>query len=213
MSTAPPRQSGRVPGRLPPRLPAPLLALPLLVFALLTWQVLADGPLLRADERVSRWLVRPDRAGELLSDLGNVQVALPVLLIVAVYVARRGWTAGVARWWPAPLAALVCLALVPLVVVPVKNWTDRPGPPSTPRAPGTSPPATPPPRSWRTAAPCWCCCPGCAATGPAGGPSPWARCSSSACRTGSSGGASTGRWTSWRAGAWERCCSARWARS
>lgn len=45
------------------------------------------------------------------------------------------------------------------------------------------------------------------------GPSPWARCSSSACRTGSSGGASTGRWTSWRAGASERCCSARWARS
>ncbi|NKQ28544.1 hypothetical protein HF200_30305, partial [Streptomyces galbus] len=102
-------------------------AVPALVFALLTWQVLADGPLLRADERVSRWLVRPDRAGELLSDLGDVQVALPVLLVVAAYVARRGRAAGLARWWLPPVAALVCLALVPLVVVPVKDWTDRPG--------------------------------------------------------------------------------------
>ncbi|GHD43631.1 hypothetical protein GCM10010335_47460 [Streptomyces galbus] len=139
MSTpAPPRQAGRVPGRTRPWPPA-LSAVPALVFALLTWQVLADGPLLRTDERVSRWLVRPDRAGELLSDLGDVQVALPVLLVVAAYVARRGRAAGLARWWLPPVAALVCLALVPLVVVPVKDWTDRPGTPVEPPATGYFP--------------------------------------------------------------------------
>ncbi|WP_121740487.1 hypothetical protein [Streptomyces sp. E1N211] len=56
-----------------------LLVVPLLLFLLITWQVLADGPLLGLDERLSDALVRPDRASELLSDLGNVEVAVPVL--------------------------------------------------------------------------------------------------------------------------------------
>ncbi|MFD5460713.1 hypothetical protein ACFWIR_37840, partial [Streptomyces olivaceus] len=51
---------------------------PVLLFALITWQVVADGPLAGVDERLSRALVRPDRFSELLADLGNVQVAGPV---------------------------------------------------------------------------------------------------------------------------------------
>ncbi|BFO15737.1 hypothetical protein SHKM778_21250 [Streptomyces sp. KM77-8] len=40
-----------------------LLFGPLLVlFALITWQIVADGPLTVLDERLSRELVHPDRA-------------------------------------------------------------------------------------------------------------------------------------------------------
>ena len=53
-----------------------LLVVPLVLFALITWQVLADGPLLGLDERLSDALVHPDRPSELLSDLGNVTVAV-----------------------------------------------------------------------------------------------------------------------------------------
>ncbi|MGP4092150.1 phosphatase PAP2 family protein, partial [Streptomyces sp. KR55] len=36
-----------------------LLALPVVLFALITWQVVADGPLVGLDERISRVLVQP----------------------------------------------------------------------------------------------------------------------------------------------------------
>jgi undecaprenyl-diphosphatase len=105
------------------------------LFALLTWQVLIDGPLLRADARVSRALVHPDRLSELLSDLGNVQVAVPVLLLCAGWAAWRRRAIGSDRWWGAPGAAVLLMAVVPVVVVPFKDWTARPGTPAVP--PGT----------------------------------------------------------------------------
>ncbi|MER5210811.1 phosphatase PAP2 family protein [Streptomyces sp. NPDC002838] len=112
-----------------------LLGLPALLFALITWQVVTDGPLLRADERVSRALIHPDRFSELLADLGNVQVAVPVLLVALVYVARRARGIGTDRWWLPPTAAALLMALVPALIVPLKELIDRPGTPAGP--PGT----------------------------------------------------------------------------
>ncbi|MGV9252253.1 phosphatase PAP2 family protein [Streptomyces sp. NPDC003697] len=104
-----------------------LLALPAVLFALITWQVVAHGPLLRVDERLSRFLVHPDRPSELLADLGNAQVAVPVLALVLGHTARRGRAAGVHRWWLPPAAAAALMALVPVLVVPLKEWTARHG--------------------------------------------------------------------------------------
>lgn len=118
---------------------ARLLAVPAVLLALVTWQVADSGPLLRWDERLSAALRHPDRFAELLSDLGNVQVALPVLLVVAGYVAWLGRRAGEPRWWGPAAAALTAMALVPLVVVPLKIWTDRPGTPAVPPATGYFP--------------------------------------------------------------------------
>ncbi|WUR48182.1 phosphatase PAP2 family protein [Streptomyces jietaisiensis] len=130
------------PASLLPPSPAPsrarflaLLAVPVALLTLLTWQVLADGPLLRVDARLSRALVRPGRPAELLSDLGNVQVAVPVLALCAGWAAWRYRATGTDRWWGPPGAALLLIALVPAVVVPLKNWTARPGTPAVP--PGT----------------------------------------------------------------------------
>ncbi|MFF7332484.1 phosphatase PAP2 family protein [Streptomyces sp. NPDC008150] len=124
---------GRVPARRPPLLPLALLVvLPAVLFALITWQVAARGPLLRTDARLSRALVRPDRAGELLSDLGNMQVAVPVLAVALGYVAWRGRRAGVPRWWLPPAAGAVVMILVPLVIVPLKDLTARHGTPAVP---------------------------------------------------------------------------------
>ncbi len=125
-----PGPGGR-PGTIPPvpGRPATLLgefaasALCALLFALITWQVLVQGPLLSWDARLSGALVRtvPDAVTEALSDLGNVPVALPVLLLAAVYAVRRGNRRGAA-------AAVAAMALVPALVVPLKEWTARPGP-------------------------------------------------------------------------------------
>ncbi|MGY4913620.1 phosphatase PAP2 family protein [Streptomyces sp. 900116325] len=109
-----------------PERPAPLLfLLPLLlaVFALLTWQVVADGPLRRLDERIGRSVVGhgPGRLTEFLADLGNMQVALPVLGCAVVYALARG-----AR--RLPLYAALVMAAVPALVVPLKDWIARPGP-------------------------------------------------------------------------------------
>ncbi|MGW1544000.1 phosphatase PAP2 family protein [Streptomyces sp. NPDC002309] len=126
------------PAKLVPVLPL-LLALPAVLFALITWQVVADGPLVRLDERLSGALVRPDRLSEFLADLGNVQVAVPVLVLVAAYTARRARRAGADRWWLPGTAAVVLLALVPALVVPLKELTDRPGTPVVPPATGYYP--------------------------------------------------------------------------
>ncbi|MGX1272676.1 phosphatase PAP2 family protein [Streptomyces phaeoluteigriseus] len=125
------------PGR--PARGALLLGPPALLLALFTWQVAAGGPLLDLDERLSRALVHPGRAAELLADLGNVQVALPVLVLVAGYTALRARSAGAPRWWLPPVAGLVLMVLVPLIVVPLKEWTDRPGTPAVPPATGYYP--------------------------------------------------------------------------
>ncbi|WP_133917118.1 phosphatase PAP2 family protein [Streptomyces sp. NBC_00582] len=120
-------------------LTVPLLVLPALLLALITWQVMTDGPLLTLDGHLSHALIHPDRFSELLSDLGNVQIALPVLVLVTVYVALHGQWEGRPRWWLPPVAALVAMTLVPLIVVPLKDWTARPGTPAVPPATGYYP--------------------------------------------------------------------------
>lgn len=112
---------------------------PAVLLVLITWQVLVHGPLLRLDADVSRALVRPDGVGQFLSDLGNVQVAVPVLVVAVGYAAWRGRAAGADRWWLSPLGACVLMALVPAAVVPLKAWTDRPGTPVVPPAVGYYP--------------------------------------------------------------------------
>ncbi|MEU2744276.1 phosphatase PAP2 family protein [Streptomyces sp. NPDC007095] len=105
------------------------LGLPALLFALITWQVAAHGPLARADEHLSGRLVHPDRVSELLADLGNVTVAVPVLAVVLGYVAWRARAAGRERWWLPSLAAAALMAVVPALIVPLKELVARPGPP------------------------------------------------------------------------------------
>ncbi|MER5380701.1 phosphatase PAP2 family protein [Streptomyces sp. NPDC002688] len=110
--------------------PVPLLfGLLALGFVFITWQVVADGPLLGLDERLSGAVVHPDRFSELLADLGNVQVAVPVLALTLGYVAWRRRAAGLDRWWLPPAAAAVLMAVVPALIVPLKELVARPGPP------------------------------------------------------------------------------------
>ncbi|MDX3370517.1 phosphatase PAP2 family protein [Streptomyces sp. ME02-6987-2C] len=123
----------------PPRALSALVGLPVLLFALITWQVVADGPLVGVDERLSGALVHPDRFSELLSDLGNVQVAVPVLVVALAYAAWHGRVAGVGLWWLPPLAGVLAMVLVPALVAPLKEWTDRPGTPAVPPAVGYYP--------------------------------------------------------------------------
>ncbi|MCM1977200.1 phosphatase PAP2 family protein [Streptomyces sp. G1] len=147
MSPSPEKHTQYAPtaqGRTPPVPGRPtsllgLLAVPLLLFAVITWQVVADGPLVRLDERLSRALVHPDRLSELLSDLGNVPVAVPVLALAALLTALRARRTGTDRWWWPPTAALLLMALVPALVVPLKVLTDRPGTPAVPPATGYFP--------------------------------------------------------------------------
>ncbi|GEB60785.1 hypothetical protein GCM10017674_65000 [Streptomyces gardneri] len=89
----------------------------------MTWQVLVHGPLARLDERVSRSLVDsvPRSLSELAADLGNMTVALPVLACAMAYAVWRGRRL-------AALYAGLAMALVPLLVIPLKEWTARPGP-------------------------------------------------------------------------------------
>lgn len=121
-----------VPGR--PAFLILLLGIPALLFALVTWQVVEDGPLLRVDERVSRALIHPDRVSAALSDLGNIEVAVPVLVVALLWSARQARRSGTDRWWLPSAAAAVLMALVPVLVVPLKELTDRPG---TAVSPGT----------------------------------------------------------------------------
>ncbi|WP_329193941.1 phosphatase PAP2 family protein [Streptomyces sp. NBC_01435] len=124
------RQTGPTgrPGTTPPVPGRPalllFLVLPLLaLFALTTWQIAADGPLRGLDERAGRAVVGHGPAGltEFLADLGNMQVALPVLGCALVLALVRG-----AR--RAPSYAALTMGAVPLLVVPLKDWIARPGP-------------------------------------------------------------------------------------
>ncbi|MFE2746543.1 phosphatase PAP2 family protein [Streptomyces scopuliridis] len=93
------------------------------VFALVTWQVSVGGPLRSADERLSHALAGqgPRPLTELLADLGSMLVAVPVLAVAIGYTLWRGQRAR-------PLMAALAMAAVPLLVVPLKIWIDRPGP-------------------------------------------------------------------------------------
>ncbi|GES31952.1 phosphatase PAP2 family protein [Streptomyces angustmyceticus] len=117
---------------------------------MLTWQVAGHGPLRALDERLGRALAAgsiPSGAAEFFADLGNTAVALPVLLVVMVWTGWLGWRGqrgswgadqggedaalgpAPVRWWLPPLAAGLALAAVPALVVPLKLWIARPGPP------------------------------------------------------------------------------------
>ncbi|MFH9266472.1 phosphatase PAP2 family protein [Streptomyces sp. NPDC017546] len=119
------------PGTTPPvpGWPAPLVLRllglgPLAVlFALITWQVAVEGPLLRLDERVGGELfgLGPAPLTQVLSDLGGMPVALPVLTCAAGYALWRG-----AR--RLALYAALTMAAVPALVIPLKAATARQGP-------------------------------------------------------------------------------------
>ncbi|MFJ4716118.1 phosphatase PAP2 family protein [Streptomyces sp. NPDC088785] len=99
---------------------------------MLTWQVAVDGPLLAPDERLGdaiRTSGIPSGPAEFFADLGNLQVALPVLACTLAYVTYR-----TRRMLPA-VTALATMALVPALVVPLQHLLARPGPP--PMSPAT----------------------------------------------------------------------------
>ncbi|WP_406391782.1 phosphatase PAP2 family protein [Streptomyces sp. NBC_00887] len=95
----------------------------LVLFALVTWQVVADGPLLGPDERAGLALTGrgPARLSDFFADLGNMQVAVPVLACAVAFAWFR-------RDRRAALCAVAVMAAVPVLVVPLKVWTDRQGP-------------------------------------------------------------------------------------
>ncbi|MGW7432959.1 phosphatase PAP2 family protein [Streptomyces sp. NPDC054861] len=119
------RQPGQadLPGTTPPVPGRSAVFSAVVLFAVITWQVVAAGSLARLDERLSRSLVDlvPRRLSELGADLGNMTVALPVLGAAMAYAFRRGRRSQA-------LAAGLTMALVPLLVIPLKEWTARPGP-------------------------------------------------------------------------------------
>ncbi|MBT2393035.1 phosphatase PAP2 family protein [Streptomyces sp. ISL-1] len=111
-----------------PRRPASLLsawlpALYAVVFAVITWQVAADGPLRSLDERVELRIVGrgPWTLTGLLADLGSMGVALPVLGAAIAYAVCRGRRAEA-------LYAALAMAAVPALVAPLKTLIDRQGP-------------------------------------------------------------------------------------
>ncbi|HEY5832660.1 phosphatase PAP2 family protein [Streptomyces sp.] len=122
-----------VPGRLP--FAAALAALGALLFTLLTWQVAADGPLVAPDRRTLRWFQDAAAAypaftttARTLCDLGNIQVAVPALLVALCLSARLGRVVALPRWWLPPLAGLLAMSAVPVVVSLVKSGVGRPAP-------------------------------------------------------------------------------------
>lgn len=128
-----------VPGRLTPfRALFALLtvfALAVTAFCLLTWQVSAGGRLVADDGRLLRDVRRTaaahpgyDGLAHLLCDLGDIAVAVPVLLVALVLAARLGRRAGLPRWWVPPGAAALAMCLLPVLVGAVKSGVDRPAP-------------------------------------------------------------------------------------
>ncbi|MGW3625583.1 phosphatase PAP2 family protein [Streptomyces sp. NPDC000880] len=99
------------------------MALYAVVFAVITWQVAADGPLRSLDERVGLRIAGrgPRMLTGLLADLGSMQVALPVLGAAIAYAVWRGHRAEA-------LYATLAMAAVPALVAPLKTLIDRQGP-------------------------------------------------------------------------------------
>ncbi|MER5463975.1 phosphatase PAP2 family protein [Streptomyces sp. NPDC002668] len=103
--------------------PPVLLALCAVLFAVITWQVAADGPLRSLDERVELRIVGhvPGALTDPLADLGEVVVALPVLAAAVAYALWRGRRLAV-------LYTVLAMVLVPVLVSPLKAVIDRRGP-------------------------------------------------------------------------------------
>ncbi|MFI9276147.1 phosphatase PAP2 family protein [Kitasatospora sp. NPDC052896] len=122
-------------------LPAVLAVL----LALVSWQVAVAGPLLGLDRRIRDgvqharevWHSVPlNDLGQLLSDLGDPLPAYAVLLGTAALAACRSRRAGRRRWWLPLPSALLAAVLIPLLVVPAKDYFSRPGPLGPPLLPG-----------------------------------------------------------------------------
>ncbi|GHJ36337.1 phosphatase PAP2 family protein [Streptomyces sp. TS71-3] len=71
----------------------------------------------------------PRPLAELLADLGNASVAVPVLALALAHAALRDRRGGLPRWWLPPLAAALAMAVVPALVAPLKAAVGRAGPP------------------------------------------------------------------------------------
>lgn len=122
----------------PPPVPGRSAFLPLLLpllcavlFALVTWQVTASGPLQAADEDAGRAASGsgvPHGLAEFCADLGSALIALPLLAVVVLVCAWRDRRSGVPRWWLPALVAVLTSAAVPALVVPLKILVARPGP-------------------------------------------------------------------------------------
>jgi undecaprenyl-diphosphatase len=107
----------------------------LLVLAILTGNVLAHGPLVSLDQHIRdvvqgratspawRWLgASPHSPAHLVSELGRIDVAVPVLALTAVMLAIR-------RHMVRPVvAAAIGVALVLATVIPAKILIGRVGP-------------------------------------------------------------------------------------
>ncbi|WP_245997367.1 phosphatase PAP2 family protein [Streptomyces armeniacus] len=103
------------------------------LFALLTWQVAAGGPLVRADAALRDAAARAAPPGgavrgtaQFCADLGGAFVAFPVLALGACVLGRRRRSLV-----PPLLAALAALA-VPALVLPLKAAVARTGPNGAP---------------------------------------------------------------------------------
>lgn len=120
-----------VPGSPTARLRAAALpALCAALFALIAWQVAAHGPLRTLDERLGRTVAgsaAPSPVAGFLADLGNAAVALPVLAAAVLWAMLRPRAPGHRL---RPVAAALAMALVPALIVPLKAWIARPGPPA-----------------------------------------------------------------------------------
>ncbi|MDX6356059.1 MAG: hypothetical protein QOF98_2962, partial [Streptomyces sp.] len=133
------RYGGRL-GRLGTLPPVPgrlvfLFFLGIALFAALTWQVSSDGPLVGRDWSVLRWFDRLSAANPWFTDtahyvckLGNIQVAVPILLAAVCLTGWLGRRAALTDWWLPPAAAVLVIALLPVVVTVVKDAVGRPAP-------------------------------------------------------------------------------------
>lgn len=105
------------------------------LFLLITRQVMDGGPLVDRDwsvlgsfQRASAGHPALSGPAQVLSDIGNVQVAVPLLLAAVLFAAVRGRVVRRSLWWLPPLTAALAMAAVPLVVGPVKSEVARPAP-------------------------------------------------------------------------------------
>ncbi|WUD72910.1 phosphatase PAP2 family protein [Streptomyces sp. NBC_00510] len=113
------------------------------LFGLLTWQEALRGRLLAVDGPVRATLAGSsphpaDRSAvaRFLADLGNWQVAVPVLLLAMVCTTWCAHRYRLPRPWLPPLAYALVMVVAPLLVALVKPLIDRAGPGSPALSPG-----------------------------------------------------------------------------
>ncbi len=90
--------------------------------------VAGDGRVLRAFRQAAAGHGDLTSVAHVLCDLGDIQVAVPVLVAALAAAALLGRRGGLPRWWAAPAVAAVVMLLLPAVVSGVKAGVDRPAP-------------------------------------------------------------------------------------